>query len=148
MNYDDIVKVLAPCGLNCSKCLAYVDGEIKRNAGELKRLLGAFDSYAERFSRFNAVFDNYPSFKKLLDHFAQAGCKGCRNGDCIYPNCGVAPCSKKRGIDFCFQCNEYPCEKTNFDPNLKERWIKMNNLMKEIGVEAYYEESKDSPRYI
>jgi hypothetical protein len=57
MSYDEIVKVLAPCGLNCSKCLAYVDGDIKRNANELKRLLGAFDSYAERFSRFDAYSD-------------------------------------------------------------------------------------------
>ncbi|MFA4919928.1 MAG: hypothetical protein WC581_11855 [Thermodesulfovibrionales bacterium] len=40
------------------------------------------------------------------------------------------------------------CEKTNFDPNLKERWIKINNRMKTVGVEAYYEETKDAPRYI
>jgi hypothetical protein len=148
MSYEEIVKVLAPCGLNCAKCLGYVEGDIKKNADELKRLLGAFDNYAERFSRFIPVFENYPAFKKLLDHFAQAGCKGCRNGDCMYPNCGVASCYKTKDVDFCFQCDEFPCERTNFDPNLKERWIKMNKLMKEKGVEAYYEESKDLPRYI
>jgi hypothetical protein len=148
MDYDDIVKVLAPCGLNCSKCMSHTDGDIKRNARELRRLLGAFDNYAERFSRFHPVFENYPSFKKLLDHFALAGCKGCRSGECAYPNCGVVSCYKERGVDFCFQCGEYPCDKTNFDPNLKERWIEMNNAMKERGVEAYFDESKDLPRYI
>ncbi len=61
---------------------------------------------------------------------------------------GVTECYKKKGVDFCFQCDEFPCEKTNFDPHLKARWIKMNNRMKEIGVESYYEETKDLCRYL
>jgi len=52
-----------------------------------------------------------------------------------------------KGVDFCFQCDEFPCEKTNFDPDLKRRWFQMNTRMKEIGVEAYFEETKDLPRY-
>ena len=59
MGYEEIVKVLAPCGLNCAKCLSYVEGDIKKNAGELKRLLGAFDNYAVRFSRFMPVFATF-----------------------------------------------------------------------------------------
>jgi hypothetical protein len=128
--------------------MAFTKGDIKRNAEELNGLLGAFDNYARRFARFAPVFENYPSFKKLLEYFAQAGCKGCRHGDCLYPNCGVSSCYKKKGVDFCFQCDEFPCTKTNFDPNLQERWVKMNGLMKQKGVEAYFDESKDSPRYI
>jgi len=65
-----------------------------------------------------------------------------------YPNCGVTSCYQKKRVAFCFQCDEFPCRKTNFDPNLKERWIKMNNCMEEIDVEAYFEETKDLPRYI
>lgn len=148
MEYEEILKTLAPCGLNCSKCMAYTAGEIKRHANELKRLLGSFDSYAARFSNFLPVFKNYSSFKELLAYFVQADCQGCRQGDCKYPNCGVASCYKQKGVDFCFQCDEFPCNKTNFDPNLKERWIKMNNLMEQKGVEAYFEETKDMPRYI
>ncbi|MEN6318914.1 MAG: DUF3795 domain-containing protein [Syntrophaceae bacterium] len=148
MKYHDIVKVLAPCGLNCSKCMAFTHGDIKKNAHELKRLLGAFDNYSQRFSSFNQVFENYPSFQKLLEYFTQADCKGCRNGDCVYPNCGVIACYRHKGVDFCFQCDEFPCEKTNFDTNLHTRWIKMNSLMKQKGVEAYFEETKDLPRYM
>jgi hypothetical protein len=148
MRYGEILQFLAPCGLNCVKCMAFANGDIKKSANELKRLLGSFDSYAERFSSFLPVFKNYPSFKELLNHFAQADCEGCREGDCKYPNCGVASCYKRKKVDFCFQCDEFPCEKTNFDQNLKKRWIKMNNLMKQKGVEAYFEETKDMPRYI
>lgn len=147
MKYSEIKKILAPCGLNCMKCQMYGEGDIKRHSVELRRLLGSFDSYAERFSKFLSVYQNYPSFKELLAHFSQASCKGCRQGECKYPNCGVATCYKQKGVDFCFQCAEFPCDKSNFDPNLHARWIKMNNRMKEIGVEAYFEETKDMPRY-
>jgi hypothetical protein len=128
--------------------MANADGDIKRHSTALKELLGSFDRYAERFSKFLPVFENYPQFKDLLDHLTQGNCAGCRKGDCKYPNCGVASCYRQKGVDFCFQCDEIPCEKTNFDPNLKERWIKMNHRMKEKGVEAYFEETKDLPRYI
>ena len=148
MRYDDILKTLAPCGLNCSKCQAYSEGEIKKHAAELKRLLGSFDRYAERFSNFLPVFKKYPAVKELLNQFSEANCKGCRQGDCKYPNCGVASCYKQKGVDFCFQCDEFPCDKTNFDPNLQKRWLATNRRMKEIGAEAYYEEAKDQPRYI
>jgi len=99
MEYDEILKILAPCGLNCSKCMACADGDIKKHSEELKRLLGSFDSYAERFSNFIPVFKNYPSFKELLDYFAQAECKGCRQGDGKYPDCGVAQCYKDKNVD-------------------------------------------------
>ncbi len=98
MKYEEIVKILAPCGLNCGKCQAYTEGDIKKHATELKRLLGSFDKYAERFSRFLPVFNNYPSFKELLDYFVHANCRGCRSGDGKYPNCGVASCYKQKGV--------------------------------------------------
>ena len=149
MEYNKILDFLAPCGLNCRKCLGYTDGDIPRHSIELQKLLGNFDVYAERFSAFSPVFKNYPSFKEMLAYFAEPDCKGCRRqGTCKYPNCGVAECYKKKGVDFCFQCDEFPCEKTNFDPHLKKRWIKMNNRMKEIGIESYYEETKDLCRYL
>jgi len=148
MTYDDIVKIIAPCGLNCAKCQAYADGDIKLHAAELKRLLGSFDTYAERFSGFIPVFKSYPHFKELLNQFSKASCRGCRQGDCKHPDCGVAPCHKQKGLDFCFQCDEFPCKKTNFEPNLHQRWLKMNQRLKEIGVKEYYEETKDQPRYV
>lgn len=148
MRHEEILKILAPCGLNCAKCQFSSEGDIRKHAIELKRLLGSFDSYAERFSKFLSVYGSYPAFKELLNQFAKANCKGCRSGDCKYPNCGVAPCSREKGVDFCFQCSEFPCDKSNFDPDLHRRWLIMNQRMKEVGVEAYFEETKDQPRYV
>jgi len=147
MEYDAILAILAPCGLNCRKCLAYHEGEIKIHSTKLKELLGSFEKYAERFSKFLPVFSNYPSFKELLTFLKQGDCGGCRSGAGKNPNCGVIKCYKEKGVDFCFQCDEFPCEKANFDPDLKQRWIKMNNRMKEIGIEAFFKEDKELPRY-
>lgn len=148
MKYKEILDILAPCGLNCRKCLFYSNGEIRKHSIKLKELLGSFDKYAERFSGIiNPIFKNYSYFKDLLAYFTQADCKGCREGECKYSNCGVFTCFHQKGVDFCFQCDEFPCEKTNFDLDLKRRWIQMNNRMKEIGVEAYFEKSKNLSRY-
>ena len=144
---EEILKVLAPCGLNCLKCIAFNDGQIKTTSLKLQELLGSFDSYAERFSAFLPVFENYPAFKELLAYFTEADCVGCRAGSCKFPNCGVRDCYKQKGVDFCFQCDEFPCDKSNFDPDLKRRWIQMNNRMKDIGIESYFLESMDLPRY-
>ncbi len=147
MEYNDLLKSLAPCGLSCEKCFAYTEGHIGRHAGELKRFLGAFDIYAERFSAFLPAFKDYPEFKRLLEYLAQPGCTGCRTGKCLYPNCGVVECYGNKGVDFCFQCDEFPCNKTNFDPHLEKRWIQMNERMKEVGVEGFYNETQNDPRY-
>jgi hypothetical protein len=147
MEYQEILDTIAPCGLNCKKCFAYSEGEIGLHSEKLQELLGSFDRYAERFSSFLPIFKNYPAFKELLSYLAQPDCKGCRRGTCKYPNCGVTECYKKKDVDFCFQCGEFPCERTNFDPDLKRRWILMNQRMKEIGVRSYFKESCDMPRY-
>ena len=147
LEYNDILNEVAPCGLSCGKCFAYSQGEIAKHSKELQRHLGEFDRYAERFSSFLPVFRDYPSFKNLLEYLAQGDCDGCRQGTCKYPNCGVITCYQDKGVDFCFQCDEFPCGKTNFDPDLHRRWIQMNERMKEIGVEGYFEETKDLPRY-
>lgn len=148
MEYKGILNILAPCGLNCQKCLCYVKGDIAFHSKKLQELLGNFDVYAERFSAFLPKFKNYPSFKELLAYFSTPDCMGCRQGTCKLPNCGVTGCYQKKGVDFCFQCDDFPCDKTNFDPHLQKRWLQMNSRMREIGVEAYYEETKKVCRYL
>lgn len=148
MDYNNILEKLAPCGLSCQKCFAYFKGDIKHTSKQLRKLLGSFERYADRFSEFLPIFKLYPPFRELLEYFGEGDCKGCRKGTCKYPDCGVNKCFMEKNVDFCFQCNEFPCDKTNFDPDLKKRWLYMNSRMKEIGVEAYYEETKDLPRYL
>ena len=139
-----------PCGLLCEKCFAFEKGPIKQHAEKLKWHLGEFDNYANRFVGLlnEPTFGNYKDFKALLALFSAGSCKGCRKQDChLFSACKVKDCYKEKNVDFCFQCNEYPCNKTGFDENLQQRWIKLNTEIRSIGLETYYKKIKNKPRY-
>ena len=72
MDYAQIKASLAPCGLSCEKCFAYVDGDIRRQSLNLKEKLGNFGPYAKRYETLlrNPVFGKYPDFVEMLDYFA------------------------------------------------------------------------------
>lgn len=150
MKETEIKDRLAPCGLHCGKCFAFIGGDIKKHSSNLTIELGNFDIYAERFIDLleEPKFGNYPEFKELLSYFSTVDCKGCRKEKCkLYKNCKVRVCVEEKNVDYCFQCSEFPCNKTGFDENLHKRSIHINNRIKEIGIEKYYNEIKDKPRY-
>jgi hypothetical protein len=150
MAYKDILDALGPCGLSCEKCFAHKDGEIRKYSLKLREKLGNFDLYAKRFETLigNPIFNKYPDFKIMLEYFASENCKGCRKENCkIFKNCGVRSCHQQKKIDFCFECEEFPCDKTNFDEDLKRRWIQLNERIRKVGIEKYYADTKEKPRY-
>ena len=150
MDYEFIKSRLAPCGLHCGKCFAFSEGDISRLSKDLRCSFGNFDLYAERFADMldEPLFFKYPDFKEMLEFFSEGKCKGCRKEKCvIFKNCRVRACSENKRVDFCFECSDFPCENTGFDEHLQKRWKSINLRMKEEGVETYYNEIKDQPRY-
>ena len=148
MDYAEVVAMIAPCGLNCGKCVVYHGGEIQQHSAALVDLLGPnFDPYAARFAHMNPVFEHYEGFKTLLSFLAQGSCHTCRQGQCLFTACRVRTCIREKGVDFCFECNEFPCDKHGLNPRLEHVWRQSNGLMKELGVEGFYEKIKDDPRY-
>lgn len=148
---EKIKASLAPCGLSCEKCFAHVNGDIRKYSLQLKESLGKFDMYAKRFETLigDPIFKKYPDFKELLNYFASANCKGCRNEQCkLFKECGVRSCHQEKQIDFCHQCDEFPCTRTNFDDDLYRRWVLINEKIKVKGIEQFYEENKTRPRYV
>jgi len=126
MSYNNILNNLGPCGLNCSKCFAFKNGSIKQLSSELEENLGDFDVYAKRFVDLlhEPLFKKNPDFKEMLNHFSNVECKGCRKDECkLFTACKVKQCSKDHSVDFCFECNEFPCSKHGFDEHLEKRWL-------------------------
>lgn len=151
MTHETMKASLAPCGLSCEKCFAHVDGDIRRYSLKLKETLGNFDIYAERFASMlgEPIFEKYPAFKEMLDYFAAENCRGCRNEQCkLFKNCGVRSCHQEKMIDYCYQCDEFPCEKTNFDDHLYKRWVLLNEKIRKTGLAPYYEKTLTRPRYV
>lgn len=150
MTDERIKEAIAPCGLCCETCFAHVDGDIRKYSMKLKEKLGNFHIYAERFETVLGVpiFGKYPAFKEMLDYFASENCKGCRNEQCkFFKDCGVPACHREKGIDFCFECEQFPCENTNFFPDLYKAWVMINEKIREMGIEQYSELARSRSRY-
>ncbi len=150
MTPEQIKEILSPCGLCCETCFAQADGDIRKYSMKLKEKLGNFHLYAGHFVSLleNPIFKKYPDFKEMLDYFAAENCQGCRNEQCkLFKSCGVRVCHQKKQINFCYQCDQFPCDKTNFDPGLYRGWVTINEKIKEKGVEQFAREARNRPRY-
>ncbi len=147
MEYKEVVGRIAPCGLDCSRCADYAGGEIPKLSLRLGELLNGYLRVAKIKEEINPIFTGYPQFEEVLKSFAQAACSGCRGNNVLCPiECAAGECSKEKGVDFCFQCEEFPCSK-KIAPQIQARWLKFNLRMKEIGVEEFYREQSRFPRY-
>lgn len=143
-----IRELLAPCGLDCGKCLANPDSRIAGLARDLRCELGGFAAYAEMFAGMNPVFARYPDFAALLGHLADGGaCPSCRSGNCLFADCAISRCTRERGLDYCSGCAEFPCAKANLPPHLDVLWRMSTEAIRRHGAEAFYASIRDRPRY-
>lgn len=142
-----LLEKIAPCGMLCHTCGAAADGIIPQHARELQKYLEGFDGYAERLSAHEPRLKQYPVFEEVLGLICEAQCKGCRDGICKFPGCEIAPCAEQLGHDYCFQCESYPCDKADFEPLLKAKWLAANDRMREIGPAAYFAEARGRSHY-
>ena len=150
MGHKQIKAAIAPCGLSCEKCFAHVDGDIRRLSLKLKEKLGNFGVYAKRFETLlgDPIFKKYPDFKEVLDYLASENCRGCRNEQCkLFNACGVRACHQEKQIDYCYECQDFPCDQTNFDDPLYQAWCLINKKIQKVGIETYYQETRTRSRY-
>ncbi|MFZ5965973.1 MAG: DUF3795 domain-containing protein [Bacillota bacterium] len=149
MNYEKAMRELGPCGIDCSRCVSYAQGNVVRLSQQLKESLVNFEHMASRLKSFVPVFNDYEQFLAVLEHFSKGTCTGCRSGESTscYAACAAKSCYKTQKVDFCFQCRQYPCNENSYPEALYKKWKDNNDKMKNDGVEAFYHEQKKKPRY-
>lgn len=71
-------------------------------------------------------------------------CDGCRHGGCtiLEGHCETADCARRQGLEFCYECNTFPCQKLQPLAEGAERYphnLKVYNLtvIKNRGIEAW-----------
>ena len=73
----------------------------------------------------------------------QLACNGCRSDKrCGYcDTCKMSKCASEKGIEFCCECSDYPCEDLKafqtMMPHRNELWASLAQI-KEIGFEKWY----------
>lgn len=113
------------CGLNCGACPVGIANELGR--GDI------LDGFA----------GNWNIEREKLE------CSGCKGdvvaGFCV--NCEMRLCAREKGIEFCYQCSNYPCrEITDFrNDDAVHHSAVFSNLAKirEMGLDAWLESEKE-----
>ena len=101
------------------------------------------------FKRTDGMFSLCGLNCKLCPSFVRGSCGGCFSGSPCSLTCPFAPCSVEHGnVEYCFQCEEYPCKKYDgfdlHDSVVLHRNIKKDvEKAKRIGIEAYREEQRE-----
>lgn len=87
--------MIAYCGLNCSKCDAYL--ATQQNDDSLR------EKTAQNWSKmFGAQIDS-----------AQINCDGCKSAGVKFfhcNNCEIRACAMSKGVDHCAACDDYICD--------------------------------------
>src|SRR5512146_2144059 len=113
-------RLAAVCGLFCPSCTIFIGRE---DPGRLE-VIGA----------------------RVQKAVEELQCEGCRSDKrCFYcrEKCKMTKCASEKGVEFCGECNEYPCEDLKaFQaemPHRIELW-KAQSRIREAGYEKWYRE--------
>lgn len=114
-------KLAAVCGLFCPSCSLFIG--TKEDPERLKMMAARLQI----------------SVEELECH----GCRSEKRGIFCRNQCKMTKCNAEKGIDFCVECSEYPCEELKvFQAQLPHRielWESQERI-KEVGYEKWYEE--------
>ena len=131
------------CGrYDCSLC-DYHRGVIVEAA---RGLLEYFERHGSLrlIAEHTGAYD-YDEFLRGLRWIASRGepCRGCRRGGgwSWSPDCLVRDCVTEKGVDFCYQCEEFPCDGLQTGPLLarKRKTIEANERIRAMGLERWVE---------
>jgi hypothetical protein len=116
------------CGAYCGECGILKGRIIAIVARDLKELIESYH-YPDWLPKFGGIDFNFEEFQKGLDYFTRekSGCYTqvpCKEG-CGVPGCKMKECAKKKEIEYCFECGEFPC------PTAKEHCL-------QFGEESYH----------
>lgn len=135
-------NLLAYCGLYCGDCFAY-KGKIADLARDLRKELRdvKFDKTAESLSSlsFFEVFKNYKQSYDVLGAMVKFRCKRACKGEGGPPFCKIRKCCQKKGIEGCWECDEFEtCSKLDFlKANHGDAHIKNLRRIKRAGLDDF-----------
>lgn len=150
MKKEELLEHIAPCSLMCYTCSAYEKGVICETAGKLLMYMEGVQEFYEKHNPGAA--DDHAVFIKELERSCMGVCSGCRNREhhgCSIEGCFILECTKEHQVDFCGECDEFPCKKTGplFEEEVYLQWRKGNEEIREWGIERFWERHHETPHY-
>ena len=139
--------LIAYCGLYCGDCFSH-EGKVADLARDLRKELrrAKFDRTAESLSdiSFFKVLENYGQCYEVLGTMVKFRCKKACKGGGGPPFCNMRKCSLKKGIEGCWECDEFEtCEKLDFlKPIHGDAHLKNLRKIKKQGIDRFLEGKK------
>jgi len=121
--------VISVCGLNCAKCDIY---EASHGNEKLR----------------TEIINWFKKERNEPIKPEHVRCGGCKASIDVHwsSECKMMLCAKKKGLQYCFQCKDFPCTILNeFSSDgmaHHKRTVENLKQMKEIGLEAWIEKQK------
>lgn len=150
MKKSEILKKVAPCSLMCHTCSGYHKGVICESSKTLLKYLEGMKEFYEKHRPDDV--ESYCSFEDILRMYGSAPCSGCRSTEhngCSIEGCFLLECTKNHGIDFCGECDEFPCKKTQdlFEEVVYKQWLEGNQQISDYGIDFFWENNSEKPHY-
>ena len=150
MEKSEILKKVAPCSLMCHTCSAYCSGVICESSKTLLKYLEGIKGFYEK--HIPDAVESYENFEGVLRMYSGGPCSGCRSPEhngCSIEGCFILECTKDYGVDFCGECDEFPCKKTEklFEKQVYDRWLKGSQQIHDNGIESFWENNSEKPHY-
>ncbi|MBC7170213.1 DUF3795 domain-containing protein [Candidatus Bipolaricaulota bacterium] len=125
------------CGLYCGLCSAR--SRIPAQATALRETI-----VKEGYDDWGQELPNFREFRAFLDHLCDPdrSCPGCR-AEGGPPFCGIRKCARKRGVEICPQCPDYPCHRIAALAEGYPTLIPDGRRMQRIGVPAWIAEQEE-----
>jgi len=142
MRDEDLITY---CGYYGGTCARYRGYTAFRGAAAMLAELCDAHGYHHWMPGEVKEFD-YPEFRKGLEFFSrddtwfvcQACCKGAGGGP---PGC-VRSCCEERGVDVCFECAEFPCDRVADDEEMVARGQEYQRLGRDEWLRRQVEKAR------
>ena len=120
-NFQDKKRLSAVCGLFCPSCTVFI-------------------GTTEEPQRLKAIAEHH---QQLVEDWTCEGCRSEKRSHYREHYCHMAPCAIEKGLEFCGECDEYPCndlQKFQAErPHRIELWEAQEGIAK-VGYSQWFEE--------
>ena len=158
MTREELLRAVAPCSMMCHTCPACQGGAMEETARQLLKYLEGCYEFNDAMlpDEYRGWLDSFSSFQARLEKYTRRSCPTCRqtpeNGQGCIEDCPVRVCYQEKGVDFCAECGEFPCEKAKDffmkrHPVIAADWENGSLRIRKIGAEAYFEEKRKISHY-
>lgn len=131
---NDKLLLVTYCGLYCGLCSS--QNRLPQRAQALHQTMKK-----EGWEFWGGEVPGFKEFWKFLTGLTRGACPGCRQGGGP-PFCGIRKCARKRKVDICVHCRDWPCHRIDMLAQGYVTLLADGMRLKRIGLDKWLKEQE------